>query len=455
MYSTMRQLVLFFFVLIPALVFAQSQSNVVDEIVWVVGDDPIYLSDVEDVIVSARMNNQPLENPYCTIPEQIAVQKLFLHQADLDSIDISDGDVIAAVNEKINEYIQFFGSRENVEAWAHRSIAQMRESLKRAQRDELRIEQEQRKLTENIKVTPAEVREYFRTIPTDSLPQIPAQVEVQIITVQPQPSRAEVERVEETLRDIARRVNAGETEFATQARFYSQDEGSARNGGEMDYMGRNQFVPEFSNVAFALNDPKKVSKIVKTEFGYHIIQLVDKRGEKIKVRHILLKPEIPDSVFAKQCARLDSIAADIRNEVFTFDVAASNLSEDKETAQNNGLLFFQPDPRMLPTSRIEMKNLNQDIAKVIDTLRVGQVSNAFVMTNDKGQRVCAIVKLKNRIERHPASMTEDFQTLHDVVYGKRCEERIEEWVRRKVRSTYVRIKPEWRSCHFKYDGWLK
>jgi len=443
------------FLLSSSTVWAQSASNVVDEVVWVVGDDPIYLSDVEDVILEYRTNRAPIENPYCVIPEQLAVQKLFLHQADLDSISVSEGDVIASVNEIINYYLQIFGSKENLEAVQHKSMAQFRDMLKRSQRDKERIRQEQQKITEKVSVTPAEVREYFKNFPIDSLPVIPTQVEVQIITSQPQPSREEILKVEEQLREYANRVNSGETEFSTLARFYSEDPGSARNGGELDYMGRNELVPEFSNVAFSLNDKSKVSKIVKTEFGYHIIQYVDKRGDKIKVRHILLKPQISDSIYRSASVRLDSIAADIRSGKFTFEDAAGALSDDKDTKKNNGLLFYKENAYTPPTSRFEMKNLNQDIAKVVDTLKVGQISSAFEMENDKGQRVCAIVKLKNRIESHPASMTEDFQALREVVYNQRCEEKIEEWLKEKIKSTYVRIKPEWRNCVFKYEGWLK
>lgn len=434
---------------------AQSDGNVVDEVVWVVGDDPIYLSDVEDVILEYKTNRMPIENPYCVIPEQLAVQKLFLHQADLDSITVSESDVIASVNEIVNYYLQIFGSKENLEAMQHKTMAQFRDMLKRSQRDKERIRQEQQKITEKVTVTPAEVREYFKTQPVDSLPIIPTQVEVQIITSQPQPTREEVMKVEEQLREYANRVNNGETEFSTLARFYSEDQASARNGGELDYMGRNELVPEFSNVAFSLNDKSKVSKIVKTEFGYHIIQYVDKRGDKIKVRHILLKPQIPDSIYTAACGRLDSIASDIRSGKFTFEDAVSALSDDKDTRKNNGLLFFRENAYTPPTSRFEMKNLNQDIAKVVDTLKVGQISAAFEMENDKGQRVCAVVKLKNRIESHPASMTEDFQALREVVYNQRCAEKIEEWLKEKIKATYVRIKPEWRNCEFKYDGWLK
>lgn len=435
--------------------WAQSESNVIDEVVWVVGDDPILLSDVEDYILQAKASGSPINNPYCVVPEQIAVQKLYLHQADLDSIEVSETDVMGAVSERISDFIQAYGSRENLEAIAHRTVPQIREMLIRTERDQMRIQQEQQKLTENIKVTPAEVRAYFKDFPTDSLPKIPTQVEVQIITFTPQPSREEIERIEGRLREISTRVNAGETEFSTQARFYSEDKGSATRGGELDYMARRELVPEFSNVAFSLSDPKKVSKIVKTEFGYHIIQLVDKRGDKVKVRHILMRPQIPDSTFRSANARLDSIADDIRAGKFTFEEAVLNLSDDKDTRLNNGLLYYSPHPRVLPTSRFEMSQLNQDIAKVVDTLKVGEISRAFVMTNEKGQQVCAIVRLKNRIDAHPANTTDDFQVLRDVVFQDRCEKKLQQWVAAKVRSTYVRIKPEWRGCEFRYEGWIK
>ena len=310
------------------------------------------------------------------------------------------------------------------------------------------------KLTKDVKATPAEVREYFKNMPTDSLPFIPTQVEVQIITSTPAVSRAEIERIENKLREYAQRVNKGEADFSTLAKFYSED-GSARNGGELGYMGRNQLVPEFANVAFSLNDPKKVSKIVRSEYGYHIIQLIDKRGDRVNVRHILLKPRIDESEMEHGIARLDSIADDIRAKKFTFDAAAQALSDDKDTRNNHGLMANVNQQTGSISSRFEMKDLPQDIAKVVDTLKVGEMSRAFRMTNEKGQEVCALVLLKNRIEGHHANMTEDFQTLRDVVVNKRSEEAIEKWIKEKINTTYIRISPEWRNCNFKYKGWIK
>ena len=444
------------FLIFPLLVLlplmAPAQKNVVDEIIWVVGGEPILLSDVEEARISAEQSGTPVDNPYCTIPEMLAINKLFLHQAQLDSIDVSEADVIQMVDAQISDFIQTYGSREAVEQIMHMKLSQVREFWKKQAREGEMINQVKQKISGDVKVTPAQVREYYKDMPLDSLPFIPTQVEVQIITYTPQVARAEVERIEARLRDFAHRVNSGETEFATLAKFYSQD-GSARNGGELGYAGRNQWVPEFANVAFSLNDPKKVSKIVRTEFGFHILQLIDKRVDKVNVRHILLKPEIDPAELEHGVARLDSIADDIRADKFTFEAAAQALSDDKDTRNNYGLMANHVNRSI--TSRFEMKDLPADVAKVVDTLQVGEISHAFTMVNEKGQTVCAVVRLKSRIDGHRASITEDFQTLRKTVIDKRSEEKIEEWLKNKINSTYVRISPEWRGCNFKYEGWIK
>ena len=435
-------------------VFAFAQKNVVDEIIWVVGNEPILLSDVEEMRISAELSGNPIENPYTVIPERMAVNNLFIHQAELDSIEVSESDIIRGVDEQINDYIQTYGSREAVEQISGRKISQLRENFKHQMRESEMVRSVQRNLTQDLKVTPAEVRRYFEDMPEDSLPYIPTQVEVQIITSKPRVSRAEVERIESKLRDFSKRVNSGETEFSTLAKFYSED-GSARNGGELGYSGKNQWVPEFANVAFSLNDPKKVSKIVRSEYGFHIIQLIDKRGDKVNVRHILLKPQIEEKEFERCLNRLDSIACDIRAEKFTFSDAAQMLSDDKDSRNNHGLMANLNEQMMTVSSRFEMKDLPQDVAKVVDTLQIGQVSHAFRMINKNGQEVCAVVRLKNRIEGHHATITEDFQTLREVVLNERREKKIQDWIQDKINSTYIRISPEWRHDDFKYKGWIK
>lgn len=433
--------------------YSHAQLNVVDEVIWTVGDDPILLSDVEETRIQAEMEGKPFENPYCTIPEQLAIQKLFIHQAELDSISVSEASVLKEANERINFFIQNLGSRENVEKQFNLTIPQLREKLKKTSRQRAMIQQIEAKLFGNIKVTPAEVRAHFSKLPEDSLPLIPTQVEVQIITTHPSATRQEVERIEEQLREFARRVNEGETEFSTLAKIYSQDPGSARLGGELGYSGKNQFVPEFSNVAFALNDPKKVSKIVRTEFGYHIIQLIDKKGDKANFRHILLKPEIADSVFTNELARLDSIAADIKRGTFTFEVGAAQLSDDKDTRNNHGIMVNADMATRKVTSRFAMKDLPTEIARKIEKMEEGEISEAFIYKNNQGQDICAIIKLKSRIPAHRANMTEDFQVLKDVVVSKRGEEMRKKWIEEKQKTTFVRINPEWRNCTFEYPNW--
>ncbi len=431
------------------------QNNTADEVIWVVGDDPILRSDVEGERLNAELSGQQFDgDPFCRIAELLAVQKLFLHQADIDSIEASDSEVLSEVNYRENQFVQNFGSVERIEQFTKKTMRQLRDMWKEPARDNIRIQKMQQKIVENVKVTPAEVRQYYKDFPEDSLPLVPTQVEVQIITQTPEIPRSEIERVENQLREYARRVNDGETEFSTLAMLYSQD-GSSRYGGELGYMNRTALAPEFANVAFSLTDPKKVSKIVRTEYGYHIIQLIGRQGDKVNVRHILLKPEVPQEEIDKALLRLDSIANDIRSGKFTFEEAVPYLSDDKDTRNNHGIMVNVNQERGERTSRFEMRDLPQDVAKVVDTLEVGQISQPFTMINNSGQEVCAIVRVKNRIERHHANMQEDFQLLKDNVLGMQREEKIEKWIQEKLKTTYVRINPELQDCDLKYTGWRK
>lgn len=435
-------------------VLAKAQNNVVDEVIWIVGDEPILLSEVEEARISEELSGGRVDNPYCVIPEQLAIQKLFLHQADIDSIEADESYAIRMTDNRLNELLQNYGSRENVELIARKTFAQLREMFKEQARSSYRVEMVQRSLMTNVRVTPAEVRDYFKNMPEDSFPYVPTQVEVQIITAEPEVSREEIERIEAKLRDFSHRVTSGEVEFSTLAKLHSTC-GSAREGGELGFSGKGQWVPEFANVAFSLNDPKKVSKIVRTEFGFHILQLIAKRGDKVNVRHILLKPEIEASEYQKELLRLDSIVMDIHAEKFTFDEAAMALSEDKDTRNNRGMMFYVDPQTDSRSSRIQMSQLPPEVAKVVDTLEVGQISKSFIMTDSKGRDVCAVVKLKKRIDAHRANVTEDFQLLKDIVVSKRREKKIEQWIIDKQKSTYVRIHPDWRSCTFKYPNWVK
>lgn len=437
---------------------AVAQDNIIDEVVWVVGDEPILKSEVEEQRLAAELNGMQLDgNPYCVIPEELAIQKLFLHQALIDSIEVSDADVLAELDYRMNYMIQMAGSKEKLEEYMRKPLAQIREQTMNQLRDRFIVEQVKQKIAGEVKVTPAEVRRFFKDVPQDSLPLIPTRYEVQIITQTPEVSREEIEHIESDLRDYTQRITSGESDFSTLATMYSEDEGSRRQGGELPYSGKAEFVPEFANVAFSLTDPKKVSRIVKTEYGYHIIQLIDRRGDKIRVRHILRKPKIEHSAIEKSIQNLDSLANDIRDNKVTFDDAVI-FSDDKDTRNNKGIMgrrVSPNNPRAGMTPWFELRDLPQDVAKVVNTMKVGEVSKAFEMINDKGQQVCAIVKLKSKNEEHYASITEDFQTLQEIVEQQRQEEVIDKWIRDKQKNTYIRIKDDWRDCDFKYSNWVK
>lgn len=437
--------------------FAQHQNNVIDEVIWVVGDEAILKSDVEAARLDfgASING----NPYCVIPEQLAIQKLFLHQAQLDSIEVAASSINPYVESRLNELVMRAGSKEKLEEYYHKTMTQIREMMFESVKEQETVKKVRAKLTENIKVTPAEVRRYFKDLPEDSLPWIPAQVEVQIVTLQPLIPQKEIDRVKEELRDYTERINSGESSFSTLAILYSEDPGSARYGGEMDYTGRGMLDPAFANVAFSLSDPSKVSKIVESEFGFHIIQLIDKRGDKVKVRHILRKPRLDQKNIDEALMRLDSIAEDIRVGKFTFEEAAAYISDDKDTRNNHGLMTNvkadETTGEYVRTSRFLLQDLPQEVAKVVSGMNTGEISKPFTMINSKGKEVCAIVKLKSQIKAHKASMAEDFQVLKNVVLNKRQEEKINEWIKEKQKTTYVRINEDWRDCDFEYPGWVK
>lgn len=431
----------------------QAQDNVIDEVAWVVGDEAIWKSDVEEARLSALYDGRKFDrDPYCVLPEEMAVQKLFLHQAELDSIEVSEAEVLQQVDWMTNRYIQNIGSREKMEEYFNKTSSQIREALRVSARENLTVQKMQNKIVGEVKITPAEVRRFYSSLSQDSIPYIPTMVEVEIITRKPKIPQEEIEDVKRRLREYTDRVNNGDS-FTMLARLYSEDPGSAVSGGDLGrFMGRGELDPAFANVAFNLQTPDKISKIVESEFGYHIIQLIEKRGDRIRVRHILLKPHVPEQALDDSRVYLDSIADEIRNGKYTFEEAAYGLSDDKNTRNNGGLL---PNDAT-QTSRFEMQDLPSEIAKVVDTMEVGEISKAINMTPRTGQEQTVIVKLKSRIKGHKATVSDDYQRLKEMVMQKKQDEVIEKWIQDKLKTTYVRISDNWKpSCDFRYKGWIK
>ena len=429
-------------------------DNVVEEVAWVVGDTPIWKSEIEETYQNMLYEKTPINgDPYCVIPEMMAIEKLYLHQAELDTVLVSESMVMQQVESQINFLVNQLGSREKVEQYFNKSIPALRNQYHDMIANRQKMQTVQSSLTKDISVTPTEVRRYFDALPEDSIPFVPLQVEVQIITAAPAVPREEIENVKARLRDYADRVTRGESDFSTLAILYSDDVESGKRGGELGFMGRGQLVPEFAAVAFNLNDPKKVSKIVETEYGFHIIQLIEKRGDRVNCRHILLHPRVSDADLTDAVHRLDSLRTDmVDKKLFTFEEAAGYVSADKDTRNNKGVMVNEMDR----TSRFEMAQLPQEVAKVVDRMEVGDVSEAFVMKNPKTtQDQVAIVKLTNRIPGHRANLSDDFQLIKGLYEQARRREILDKWLADKIKNTYVRIEPGWRECEFTHKGWIK
>lgn len=430
-----------------------AQDNVIDEVIWVVGDEAILRSEVEEERLRAQYEGQEISgDPYCVIPEQLAIQKLFLHQAELDSVEVNESTVATQVNMRLNYYISQIGSKEKLEEYFRKPMSEMKEDMTTAVRNQMIIQQMQQKLTENIKSTPAEVRRYYSQLRADSIPTVPAQVEVQIITLDPPVPQSEMDRVKERLRDFTERVNSGNADFSMLARLYSEDTESAKRGGELGFVGKGQLVPEFADVAFNLNDTRRVSRIVETEYGYHIIQLIEKRGDRINCRHILLKPRLSQSDKTESINKLDSIANLIRTGKVTFEQAVAFFSQDKNTAMNAGVMMNQETG----TTKFEYQSLPPEIARQIHGMNVGEISRPFLMMDEtKNKEVCVIVKLKSKTDVHKANLVDDYQTIRMMYEQQESEGFLHKWILQKQKDTYIMIDPEWRGCDFEFPGWVK
>lgn len=430
--------------------FAQDVDNVIDEIIWVVGDEAILRSEVESERKRMLYQGEKLDgDPYGLIPEQMAIQKLFLNQAILDSIEVSDEMVEQNVEAQINAYIQQAGSREKLEEYLEKSISDIRQEWRTQSKNQSIVAEMQRHLTQDVVTTPSEVRHFYEKLPSDSIPYIATQVEVQIIALQPKISQQTIDGIKNRLREFTQRVTSGESSFSMLAVMYSEDPGSAPLGGELGFKGRAAFVPEFSAAAFQLTDPNKVSKIVETEFGYHIIQLIERRGDRANFRHILLTPKVSSKELAESRNLLDSVRMDIDSAKVTFEDAVRWVSSDKTTRNSQGLMTSDKG-----TARQFMDELPAEVARVIDKMKVGEVSKPFNMKDPKtGRDQVAIVKLKNRIEAHKATYYDDYQVLKDLYEDQLCERIIDNFIREKQRETYVKIKPGWEKYDFKYPGW--
>lgn len=441
-------LILLFTVVVSTPVF--SQDKTIDQVIAVVGDNCVLKSDIENQFLQMESTSDFRGvDLKCNILEELLYQNLLLHQAALDSLSVSDKEIDSQLDRRIRYFVSQVGSEKKLEEYFNKSIIEIKSDLRETLKKQMLAEKMQEKLTGSIKVTPSEVRQYFKSIPKDSIPTVNEQVEYEQIVLYPTVSDQEKLAVKEKLNGFRDRILKGD-KFSTLAVLYSEDPGSAVKGGELGFVGRSDLVPEFSAVAFKLKDGE-VSKIVETEYGYHIIQLIERLGEQINVRHILLIPKVDPVSAVKSRNSLDSISKIIRLDSITFKNAAEKFSQDKETKYNGGLAV---NP-YTNNSRFEMDQLDPTTASWLKKLKVGEISNPFEFTNEKSQKCYKIIRLKARYPSHKANLSDDYQSIQDYAMNLKKQEIMKNWIEKEQKVTYIKIDNSYQNCDFKYNGWIK
>ena len=429
----------------------QAQDKVVDQIVAVVGKNIILKSDIEAMYQQQQAQGITTEGDMkCEILENLLVEKLLLAEAELDTtITVSDSQLNQNLEQRIQYFTSHLGSEKEVEAYFKKSIIDLKSDLQEVIKNQQMTQQMQNKIIDKVTVTPAEVRYHFKNLPTAEIPQIDAQIQYAQIVVQPIISIEEEDRIKSTLRELKRRIESGESSFAPLAVMYSED-GSARNGGELDYMGRGNLDPAYASAAFNLKGDK-ISNVVKSDFGYHIIQVIDRKGEQIKTRHIIMMPKASPKAMEKAFTQIDSIADFIRKGTFKFEDAALRYSYDKDS-RNNGGVVINPQTG---DAKWKLSELDPDVSKVITKMNINEISKPFKTLDDKQRPVYKIVKLINKTNAHQANLRDDYVELSNIYMASKKEKTLDTWIREKQSGTYVHIDDTYLNCNFKYKGWMK
>ncbi|MGN0011116.1 MAG: peptidylprolyl isomerase [Marinilabiliaceae bacterium] len=433
-------------------VSAQPRQRLIDEVVASVGDDAILSSDIEYQYGQAMIEGVNFNGDMkCHILEQLLVQKMMLNQAKIDSVEVKDNEVMQQVDARLNYFTQQVGGQDKLEEYFKKPILQLRRDQMEAVRTQMITQKMQSSITKDVKITPSDVRKYYSRLGEDSIPYVSTQYEVEQIVVYPEIEQSEIDRIKERLRDFQRQVAEGR-DFATLAVLYSEDPGSASRGGDLGWYSKSGFVPEFSAVAFNMHEKGKVSKIVQTEFGYHIIQFIDRKGDRINCRHILLKPKVSTESRNKGIAFLDSVSAWINSGKLSFEEAASTFSMDKDSRSNGGLMVNPEDG----TRKFQLGQIPAEIAKAIQNLQEGQFSKPFVMMDDKkGRETIRMVRLLKKHDPHKANVSDDYDMLKSMFEDQKRKEVLDSWIVNKQKELYVVITPDWRRCEFQYPGWVE
>lgn len=441
-------LALLLFMVVGSVIQAKAQNEkVVDEIVALVGSHPVYWSDVEAQFAQAR--SQGLAgDPFalrCEIFENLVFQKLLVYQAEVDSLVVSDEQVAGELDRRLRYYIQQFGSQQKLEEFYDKSLDEFKNELREPLRLELLSQMAQGKIVDNVKITPNETREYFNGLRQDSIPLVPTEYEIGQIVKNPVVGPAQLKEAREKLAGLRARVLKGE-KFSTLAVLYSEDPGSAAKGGELGLFSRGAMAPEFESAAFNLKNKNDISEIIKTKFGYHLLQLIERKGDFVNVRHILIIPKVSPDDLLLAAAKLDSVADKVRADSITFEKAAILYSDDPGKV-NGGLIQSQSSGN----TRLAADELDPKVFFLIDKMKPGEISNSVPYTTEDGTQAYRVLYLKLRTDPHKANMKDDYNEIQQWALDDKKQKVVAKWIETKSKTAYIRMGNRFRSCDYKYN----
>lgn len=429
----------------------QAQDKVIDQIVAVVGGNTILKSDIEGMYIQKQAQGITSDGDMkCEVLEELLIEKLLVAEALLDTtIEVSDSQINQNLDQRIQYFVTNLGSEKEVENYFKKSIIEIKADLEEVIRNQQLTGQMQNKIIKDITVTPAEVRYHYKNLKEADIPIIDASVEYEQVTFRPKVELEEENRVKARLRELKKRIEDGAS-FASMAVIYSEGP-SAPVGGELGYSGRASLDPAYAAAAFNLKGDR-VSNVVKSDFGYHIIQLIDRKGEQVNTRHIIMKPKITPEAMEQSRQRLDSLANFVREGKLTFEQAAASYSWDKNSRNNGGLVI---NPNTM-SSKWTFTELDPDVSKVLANMNINEISKPFQTIDESSkQTVFKIVKLVKKTDTHKANVRDDYIELSQMYLEKKKKEALDKWIKDKQGATYIHIDDTYVNCQFNYSGWIK
>lgn len=442
----MKNLLLTFLISILSLATMAQEGQPIDRVIAVVGGNISLQSELETQYLQMLASGyEPNDDSRCIIFEELLYGNLLLHRAKVDSLEISDGEVEDELNRRLEYFISQLGSQEKLEEYYEKSILEIKDEFRELIKEQLMSQRMQQQITGDIKVTPAETRAYFNRIPKDSLPLINTEIEIGRIMRRPAVTKAQKEEAKSKAEELRQRVLDGES-FRALAILYSEDPGSAKQGGDLGFFTRGMMVPEFDAVAFSLKEDS-VSEVFETSYGYHFVEMMERRGEQINVRHILVRAKTSLEDLEKAHTFLDSIHGLIMDKKITFAEAAEKFSDDEETKINGGMMF-NPMTGATTFEMDQLGSIDQRLFLTVENMQPGDISKAVKTQSPDGKEAYNLFFLKTKTEPHVANMKDDYQRIQQAALGEKKNKAIEKWINSKAAETYVKIDDAYKDCPF-------